>query len=144
VVLDLDATTLWWRDVLGAVPLALPEPRGRPVDADVVAALAAGLADGPVAALTEVMAANGVSRKVLWGNVASAVAGARSALVAAAPDRASSILATVQALFDVEPLVGTGAFGGGMQPREFRRNSCCLYYRVPGGGYCGDCVLPGR
>ncbi len=23
----------------------------------------------------------------------------------------------------------------------FRRRSCCLYYRVPGGGICGDCVL---
>ena len=29
----------------------------------------------------------------------------------------------------------------------FRRRSCCLYYRVPGGGLCGDCCLdrpPGR
>jgi iron complex transport system ATP-binding protein len=23
----------------------------------------------------------------------------------------------------------------------YRRTSCCLYYRVPGGGLCGDCVL---
>jgi ferric iron reductase protein FhuF len=22
-----------------------------------------------------------------------------------------------------------------------RRTTCCLYYRVPGGGLCGDCVL---
>ncbi|TDD91462.1 hypothetical protein E1293_02390 [Actinomadura darangshiensis] len=21
------------------------------------------------------------------------------------------------------------------------RNNCCLYYRVPGGGMCGDCGL---
>jgi hypothetical protein len=28
--------------------------------------------------------------------------------------------------------------GGGL---EFRRNSCCLYYRVPGGSLCGDCSL---
>ena len=26
----------------------------------------------------------------------------------------------------------------------FRRRSCCLYYRVPGGGICGDCVLVDR
>jgi ferric iron reductase protein FhuF len=26
-------------------------------------------------------------------------------------------------------------------PPEFRRNSCCLYYRLPEGGLCGDCVL---
>ncbi|MGH3410268.1 MAG: (2Fe-2S)-binding protein [Streptosporangiaceae bacterium] len=23
----------------------------------------------------------------------------------------------------------------------FRRHSCCLYYRLPGGGLCGDCAL---
>ncbi|WP_226358835.1 (2Fe-2S)-binding protein [Pseudonocardia sp. ICBG601] len=26
----------------------------------------------------------------------------------------------------------------------FRRRSCCLYVRAPGGGTCGDCVLAGR
>jgi hypothetical protein len=24
---------------------------------------------------------------------------------------------------------------------DFRRRSCCLYYRIPGGGRCGDCAL---
>jgi iron complex transport system ATP-binding protein len=23
----------------------------------------------------------------------------------------------------------------------YRRNSCCLYYRTPRGGLCGDCAL---
>ncbi|WP_068795984.1 (2Fe-2S)-binding protein [Pseudonocardia sp. HH130630-07] len=32
----------------------------------------------------------------------------------------------------------TGAAGSGW---SFRRRSCCLYVRVPGGGLCGDCVL---
>ncbi|MBV8861734.1 MAG: (2Fe-2S)-binding protein [Mycobacterium sp.] len=26
----------------------------------------------------------------------------------------------------------------------YRRTSCCLYYRTPGGGLCGDCVLTSR
>jgi ferric iron reductase protein FhuF len=26
-------------------------------------------------------------------------------------------------------------------PPDFLRNSCCLYYRLPDGGLCGDCVL---
>lgn len=34
-------------------------------------------------------------------------------------------------------LRGTAEFAGG----RFRRRSCCLFYQVPGGGYCGDCVL---
>ena len=24
---------------------------------------------------------------------------------------------------------------------SFRRRSCCLYYRLPGGALCGDCGL---
>jgi hypothetical protein len=23
----------------------------------------------------------------------------------------------------------------------FARNNCCLFYKIPGGGKCGDCVL---
>ncbi|HEX6501295.1 MAG TPA: (2Fe-2S)-binding protein [Micromonosporaceae bacterium] len=30
------------------------------------------------------------------------------------------------------------------RPPPFVRRSCCLYYRVPGGGVCGDCVLAAR
>ena len=33
-------------------------------------------------------------------------------------------------------LVGTGE-----PDLPFRRRSCCLFYRIPGGGTCGDCVL---
>ena len=30
----------------------------------------------------------------------------------------------------------------GTSPREpFARRSCCLYYKVAGGGYCGDCPI---
>ncbi|MGB3523980.1 MAG: (2Fe-2S)-binding protein, partial [Mycobacterium sp.] len=24
---------------------------------------------------------------------------------------------------------------------DYRRASCCLFYRTPGGGLCGDCAL---
>ncbi len=34
-------------------------------------------------------------------------------------------------------LAGTGTLTG----TAFRRRSCCLYYRVPGGGVCGDCCF---
>jgi ferric iron reductase protein FhuF len=39
------------------------------------------------------------------------------------------------------PLAGTGtlAYRGGRP--AFRRRSCCLYYRVPGGALCADCGL---
>lgn len=45
-------------------------------------------------------------------------------------------------LADGGPLEGTGTYlhepGLGV---AFLRRSCCLYYKVPGGGLCGDCVL---
>ncbi|MGW4250864.1 (2Fe-2S)-binding protein, partial [Streptomyces californicus] len=40
-------------------------------------------------------------------------------------------------LFDDEALRSTGAPHG----PAFRRRSCCLYWRCPGGGLCGDCVF---
>ena len=30
------------------------------------------------------------------------------------------------------------------QGPAFTRRTCCLYYRLPGGGLCGDCVLHQR
>ncbi|WP_250213408.1 (2Fe-2S)-binding protein [Acrocarpospora catenulata] len=44
----------------------------------------------------------------------------------------------VAASLELGRLRGTGRFAG--EP-FFVRRSCCLYYRVPGGGTCGDCVL---
>jgi hypothetical protein len=42
------------------------------------------------------------------------------------------------------PLAGMGTLVQPVpeRPRRFLvRNNCCLYYRIPGGGTCGDCVL---
>lgn len=40
-------------------------------------------------------------------------------------------------LFTHPRLAPTGTLTGS----AFRRRSCCLYYRVPGGGICGDCCF---
>ena len=143
VVPDLDG--LYWRDVLGPVPLSLPGARGVAVDAadpaTVATALSAQLSDGPVARLGAAIGAVGrVSARVLWGNVASAVAGSVGMLASASPTHVGIAHAVGRQLIGRAPLTGTGAFSG----TAFRRNSCCLYYQVPGGGYCGDCVLPAR
>ncbi len=147
VVPELDG--LYWRDVLGPVPLTLPDPRGATVDggdADAVAdALSAQLAAGPVAHLGAAIGAVGkVSTRVLWGNVASAAAGAVRMLSSASPAHAGTAYAVGRRLVSREPLPGSGSFDGPAGPGAFRRSTCCLYYRVPGGGYCGDCVLLGR
>ncbi len=65
----------------------------------------------------------------MWGNSASALIGAGRVIGDAAQ-------AHIDTLFDDPRLVGTMVRSTG------RRRSCCLYYRVPGGGVCGDCVFP--
>lgn len=78
---------------------------------------------------------------VTRSNTAAAVAGA--ALVIGAHDR--ELGAAAIALLDqllAGPMRGAGRLGdrsGGAG--GFRRDGCCLYYRLPGGGLCGDCVL---
>jgi hypothetical protein len=141
-LLHLDVRSLHWRDVLGPVPLTQPGITATPVEADDTATIAAAtvdaLATGPVAALTAAIAGTGVSRRVLWGNVASSFAAAAGGLVRVAPDRARVVAAVVDAVLAEAPLYGHGAYTAA---RTFKRSNCCLYYRVPGGGYCGDCVL---
>jgi FhuF-like iron-sulfur protein len=44
-------------------------------------------------------------------------------------------------LRDTGQFAGADRFAGA--GLSFRRRSCCLYYRVPGGGLCGDCTLGG-
>ncbi|WKN18724.1 (2Fe-2S)-binding protein [Streptomyces sp. JUS-F4] len=83
-----------------------------------------------------------ISPRLLWGNAGSALAGAVRELVAYAraqdrPDVAARARALAAELFDDGALRGTGAPHG----PAFRRRSCCLYWRCPGGGLCGDCVF---
>ncbi|MGQ0464497.1 MAG: (2Fe-2S)-binding protein [Sporichthyaceae bacterium] len=141
-LLHVETAGLYWRDVLGPVPLTHPHVESTAVDpndhAAVAAFLGAALAEGPVADLTEAVARLGVSRRVLWGNVASSFAAAATGLVRAGPDSAVRVSAVARATLARDPLAGHGEFAPG---RGFVRTSCCLYYRVPGGGYCGDCVL---
>ncbi|MGD9483275.1 (2Fe-2S)-binding protein [Streptomyces sp. TRM70308] len=88
-----------------------------------------------VAATREVVR---VAPRLLWGNAASALGGALAQLGRPAPAEA-----WVRTLLSAPPLAGTGA----LDSAGFRRSTCCLYYRVPGGGVCGDCCFdapPGR
>ena len=81
-------------------------------------------------------AEHGVSRHVLLGNLASAVNGSLRMAAASRPDRAAAAGALRARLLDHRALVDAALPG-----EPFVRRSCCLYYRLPGGGYCGDCVL---
>ena len=96
----------------------------------------------PVVTAVRVRAA--VAERVLWGNVASSVASARRLVAAARPDAAPRAADVARHLLTTAPLAATATLYDPVAPDvgwSFHRRSCCLYYRVPGGGTCGDCVL---
>jgi ferric iron reductase protein FhuF len=78
---------------------------------------------------------------MLWGNVASGIAGTLRTLGVSglAPVRASYDVGL--AVLDHGPLRGAGTLTVHNGQLRFRRRSCCLYYRLDGGGLCGDCAL---
>lgn len=82
-------------------------------------------------------AAAALSPQVLWGNVASAATGTVTVLAQRRPSDEQRGRALIAALIAAEPLLGAAEFVEG----RFRRRNCCLFYQVPRGGYCGDCVL---
>ena len=160
VVPALSMTDLWWRPVDGGPwPLAARLSPGTPgvpgtalgdlASGEQLAAAARLLSEGcvqglagPVAAAFE--ATFRLSGQVLWGNVASALAGAAGLLAEAFPERAQAAGRLTAEILGQGPLAGTGELvqPDAALPRRFLvRRSCCLFYRVPGGGICGDCVL---
>jgi ferric iron reductase protein FhuF len=85
-----------------------------------------------------------LSDHVLWGNVASALGGANGMIADVAPAYALTSAEIVEEALSRPPLLGMAKL---VRPSPDRarwflvRRNCCLYYRVPGGGMCGDCVL---
>lgn len=133
--------SLHWRlAVTGPWPL-WESDRGasRPSAAALPTAVADALVGPHLGALVgATRAARSVSARVLWGNAASAVAAAGRMIAQARPTAAGRAADVVGALLRAGPLARAGRFEQGW---SFRRRSCCLYYRIPDGGVCGDCVL---
>lgn len=142
----------WQRVADGPVPVGVVAATGTDV-ATIPAAAAAmhrDVIDAAVAPLVSAFQATfALSPQVLWGNVASALAGAATMI-----GRSGR-----QARFDprqvARHVTATGALTGmgtwtypttrtatrTSDGLVFRRNNCCLFYKIPGGGKCGDCVL---
>ncbi|MEV6631684.1 (2Fe-2S)-binding protein [Actinoplanes sp. NPDC051470] len=124
---------LWWRPVEGGpIPFAYAEP-----------AVTATLTTDLVAPILEVYRLRfALSTRVLWGNVASALGGAAKMIATHAPAHADRAYALLDEQLAAPPLEGHAEL---IRPQRFLvRNNCCLYYRIPGGGTCGDCVLNRR
>lgn len=145
-VLGLDLASTWWRPVVGrVVPLSIPgtahPTRDKDAERSIGDLIADRVLDGPVRELTAAFAALSMSPKVLWGNVASAVAGAASLLVNVRPQWTTIISPIIAALLEHPLLAGSGTIDA---TTRFRRNSCCLLYQIARGTrgtVCSDCVL---
>jgi hypothetical protein len=132
LVPDLDR--LYWRAASpGPVLLAVPGVSPLPADAATLHTVVVERHLRPL--VTAIREVTPVAGGLLWGNAASALTGALAVLAWSRPAAAGRAL--VEELLALPPLEGTGVLG----PMGFRRRSCCLYYRVPGGGMCGDCGL---
>ena len=157
VVPDLTLDNLWWRPVDGGpVPLAVrgsgpvtgreigDAPAGRELD-DAAVLLSERCVQGMASPVADAFhSLFRLSPLVLRGNIASALAGAAGMLARSFPDQAETSGQLTARILALGPLRGTGEFvqPDASQPQRFLvRRSCCLYYRVPGGGTCGDCVL---
>lgn len=132
-----DVDRLLWRDVDGRIDLHLSDAVGwagaEPVElVGVARATVLGRHLAPM--IAAIRAVEPMSERLLWGNAASALIGAARVLDGetrtAAMGIAESILGDPR-LVDTVDREGAG----------YRRRSCCLFYRTPVSGYCGDCVL---
>ncbi|WP_189491844.1 (2Fe-2S)-binding protein [Streptomyces antnestii] len=139
---DLDPALLRWDpDASAPDDLFLAAgPRDLPADGASLRALVLDRHLEPLSAALR--ARHRVSAPLLRGNAGSALAGAareisRWARRAGRSDIAARARLLTAELFEDPRLAGTGTRTGS----AFRRTSCCLYYRVPGGGLCGDCCF---
>lgn len=137
LLLDLDPDELWYSEsgLHLSNPVAWQGPDLQSRLADTI--LAAHLA--PLAAAVRRLGP--ISEKLLYGNAASAVLGAaralhrhRGAALASEPcwDLAHTVCAD-ERLTDAVRFNDAGT--------DYRRTTCCLFYRTPGGGLCIDCAL---
>ncbi|MFK4226690.1 (2Fe-2S)-binding protein [Streptomyces sp. NPDC019890] len=136
---DLDPARLHW-DPSRSAPDDLCLDGSRPLPAT-AAAIRETVQYGHLVPLADaLMSDTRISPQLLWGNAGSALAGAVRELHgwarrAGRPEVAGRATALAAELFAHPDLSGT------VQGPAMRRRSCCLYYRCPGGGLCGDCVF---
>jgi hypothetical protein len=123
----------------GGQRIGVADPAGRNVAADQAAeALRTDVVETVLVPLVAAYAARfHLSTQVLWGNVASALNGAVAVLDASGTEQRLTAAPIVADLLRTPPLTGTVHSAD----PHFVRNSCCLWYRIPGAQLCGDCVL---
>ncbi|BAX97730.1 hypothetical protein MSTE_02418 [Mycobacteroides stephanolepidis] len=122
---------LWWQDELGGpFPLSVVTRAGEDY----------AITGSAVESITEgVMEHAGVSDRVLWGNVGSAVNSAARLIASSRPELADAAREVADTYLR-DPRIDDGILHAGP---DFRRRSCCLIYQLTDdrSAVCGDCVL---
>ncbi|QBJ98538.1 ATP-binding cassette domain-containing protein [Rhodococcus sp. ABRD24] len=135
---DLDPDDLEWICEEGRISLNLRNPQGWK-GGDLTELAREMVLDRHLAPMIDAIRnAEPMSARLLWGNVASALIGAARVI-----DDGSSADTTHRAQLATEAILRDPRLTGALEPEHtgYRRRSCCLFYRTPGAGYCGDCVL---
>ncbi|MFF4778719.1 ATP-binding cassette domain-containing protein [Microtetraspora fusca] len=146
LLVDLDPGRVHWQAVTGGpLPLRATDLDGwRVRDPARIAerlhrTVVSGLLEPLAAAFQRVVK---IAPGLLWGNAASALGGSVRTLARVRPELTEAAVALGRELLALGPLRDTGELA---EPEPghpfFVRRSCCLYYRLPGGGKCGDCAL---
>jgi iron complex transport system ATP-binding protein len=135
MVVDLPPERLLFREIDGQIALHLEHPEARRSD-DLATALADMVIDRHLTPLSAALRRLGpISEGLLRGNSASALLGAARVFDS---NRATASGWELARNLCTDPRL-TGAVD--FDETGYRRNSCCLYYRTPRGGLCGDCAL---
>lgn len=142
-VMETALEQTWWQPTLGGpFPLSVQRASAeRLTSAQLIWGLRGGLVDITMSSLARAVRPYSVSSVIAWGNVASALHSAAAMLAQAHPQRTVEIDSIRTGLATHEPLAAAGHYTA---DGDFRRNSCCLIYRVTGcrpAPVCGDCVL---
>ncbi|MCW2547704.1 MAG: hypothetical protein JWN96_2164 [Mycobacterium sp.] len=99
--------------------------------------------DGLLATFTEALTAvEPLPEQTLAGNAFSSLAAAARLIEPPAAGRRARALVDLMARRS--PLLAGAGELHWQQPgghQYFRRHNCCLFYRIPGAGTCGDCIL---
>jgi iron complex transport system ATP-binding protein len=135
---DLDAERLLFRESDGQFQLHIEDPVAWQ-GADLEPMLADMVLEWHLAPLSAALRRLGpISQRLLRGNAASALLGA--ARVFDRDATAGPGWQMARRLCADKRLSAAIRFSG----MSYRRTSCCLYYRAPRGGLCGDCVLTSK
>ncbi len=118
--------------------LRLPQPRGWLAPDPLAPLLYRVVMDEHLAALAAGLKVK-VAAGLLHGNAASALAEAARDLARSRPELRVPAAGVARRLLGMGDLRGKGELTG--PDLAFRRRTCCLYHRVPGGIRCGDCSL---